>query len=152
MQLYSDSPTTGKNPLARSPSLCVPLTLLTPFHGLLADCRHPVSLGSSTLSPIITKKQKQKKKERKKNKKKQKKTPGTHPLWRWALLNMADDRSLQLEIVLIILVVTCLTTVSARCYTMGFILKRFFIEDYLAILALVSNNIPFPCTIFAYIL
>lgn len=56
-----------------------------------------------------------------------------------------DDRSLQLEIVLIILVLTCLATVSARCYTMGFILKRFFVEDYLAVLALVSKKAHFPC-------
>lgn len=51
---------------------------------------------------------------------------------------MADDRGPQLEITLIVLLLTCSITVSLRCYTMGFILKRFFLEDYLAVLGMVS--------------
>lgn len=51
---------------------------------------------------------------------------------------MLDERGTQLEITLILFLLACLITVSLRCYTMSFILKRFFLEDYLAVLAMVS--------------
>ncbi|CAN8103523.1 unnamed protein product [Discula destructiva] len=47
-----------------------------------------------------------------------------------------DSRGPQMEAVIIAFLVTCVITVSLRCYTMIFILKRFAVEDYLAVLAL----------------
>lgn len=54
-----------------------------------------------------------------------------------------SNRGTQLEAVCISLLVLCLVTVSLRVYTMAFILKRFFVEDYLAILTLVSPTCLF---------
>lgn len=64
-------------------------------------------------------------------------------LWRRRLCNMADDRGPELATALIIFLITCTITVSLRCYTMGVILKRFYVEDYLAVLALVRCR-PLP--------
>ena len=55
---------------------------------------------------------------------------------------MSDDRGPQLEAVVISLLVLSIIATSLRCYTMGCILKRFFIEDWLAVLALVSFSLP----------
>lgn len=52
---------------------------------------------------------------------------------------MDGDRGPQLEAVILSFLGLCTIAVSLRTYTMGFILKRFFLEDYLAILALVRN-------------
>ncbi|KAF3765585.1 hypothetical protein M406DRAFT_240473, partial [Cryphonectria parasitica EP155] len=49
---------------------------------------------------------------------------------------MGDNRGPQLEGVVLSFFILCFITVSLRSYTMGFILKRFYLEDYLAILAL----------------
>lgn len=66
---------------------------------------------------------------------------------------MVDNRGPQLEATLIILLFTCLITVSLRCYTMGFILKRFFVEDYLAVLALVRLVVTFlPFNLIQYLI
>lgn len=50
---------------------------------------------------------------------------------------MDEGRAFQIVAVMITFLVTSFVTVCLRCYTMGFILKRFFIEDYLAVVALV---------------
>jgi hypothetical protein len=53
---------------------------------------------------------------------------------------MADDRGPQLEAVLITLLILSVITTVLRCYTMGFILKRFYTEDWLAVLTLVRYD------------
>lgn len=50
---------------------------------------------------------------------------------------MADDRGRDLQIVLIVCLVLCVISTSLRFYSMGVILKRFYIEDWLAVVALV---------------
>lgn len=52
---------------------------------------------------------------------------------------MDVSRGPQLEAVILGFLALCTVAVSLRSYTMGFILKRFFLEDYLAILALVRT-------------
>ncbi|KAJ4393443.1 hypothetical protein N0V93_002653 [Gnomoniopsis smithogilvyi] len=49
---------------------------------------------------------------------------------------MDGDRGPQLEAVILSFLALCTVAVSLRIYTMGFILKRLFLEDFLAILAL----------------
>lgn len=58
---------------------------------------------------------------------------------------MVADRGPQLEAAVLALLVLCVLAVSLRTYTMGIILKRFFLEDYLAILALVCCRSPSAC-------
>ncbi|PSR77660.1 hypothetical protein BD289DRAFT_142834 [Coniella lustricola] len=48
----------------------------------------------------------------------------------------ASNRGPEFEAVCLSFLVLCLITVSLRTYTMCFILKRFFVEDYLAVLTL----------------
>lgn len=55
---------------------------------------------------------------------------------------MAEDRGPLLEAAVLSLLVLCLVSVSLRIYTMALILKRFLLEDYLAILALVRCRSP----------
>jgi len=68
-----------------------------------------------------------------------------------SLAAMAGDRGPQLEGVLIAFLVLSVVTTSLRFYTMGFILKRFYTEDWLAVLALVRRSSssrsrrPRPC-------
>jgi hypothetical protein len=50
---------------------------------------------------------------------------------------MIEDRGIQLEAVVIALLVLCWVSVMLRCYTMGFLLRRFYPEDWLAIITLV---------------
>ena len=50
---------------------------------------------------------------------------------------MADDRGPDLRAVLIVCLVLCLISTSLRFYSMGVILKRFYVEDWLAVVALV---------------
>ncbi|SPO00257.1 uncharacterized protein DNG_03102 [Cephalotrichum gorgonifer] len=50
---------------------------------------------------------------------------------------MLDNRGPQLQAVLIFLLILCVTTVGLRCYTMKFIVKRFEVEDWLAVVTLV---------------
>ncbi|KAH8199030.1 hypothetical protein TruAng_006816 [Truncatella angustata] len=49
----------------------------------------------------------------------------------------AEDRGPQLEAVVIVLLALCWVSVSLRCYTMGFLLRRFYAEDWLAIITLI---------------
>lgn len=53
---------------------------------------------------------------------------------------MDTSRGPQLEAVILGFLALCTIAVSLRTYTMGFILKRLFLEDYLAILALVRTR------------
>lgn len=53
---------------------------------------------------------------------------------------MSDSRGPQLQAVLIFLLILCIVTVSLRCYTKYFIIKRFAIEDWLAVVALVRPS------------
>ncbi|KAI1871818.1 hypothetical protein JX265_005804 [Neoarthrinium moseri] len=48
-----------------------------------------------------------------------------------------DDRGPQLAAVTVVLLALCWVSVSLRCYTMGFLLRRFYTEDWLAIFALI---------------
>lgn len=51
-----------------------------------------------------------------------------------------DNRGSELATVVIILLIFCLLTVSMRCYTVLCILKkRFYSEDWLAVVTLVSQ-------------
>jgi hypothetical protein len=50
---------------------------------------------------------------------------------------MADDRGPALVAVLIVFLILSLISTSLRFYSMGFILKRFYIEDWLALVTLV---------------
>jgi len=50
---------------------------------------------------------------------------------------MSDDRGPALEAVLIVLLVLCVVSTSLRFYSMGVILKRFYVEDWLAMVTLV---------------
>lgn len=52
---------------------------------------------------------------------------------------MADNRGPQLAGILITLFVTSIITGGLRFYTHGFIIKRFFAEDYLTVIALVRS-------------
>ncbi|KAH7417607.1 cation-transporting ATPase 4 [Cadophora sp. MPI-SDFR-AT-0126] len=47
-----------------------------------------------------------------------------------------ENRGLELAAVIIFLMVFSLVTVGLRCYTMGFVLKRFFAEDWLSVVTL----------------
>ncbi|CZR56511.1 uncharacterized protein PAC_06400 [Phialocephala subalpina] len=49
----------------------------------------------------------------------------------------AENRGPELAAVVISLLVFCLVTVGLRCYTMGYMLKRFYAEDWLAVATLV---------------
>ncbi|ETS79843.1 hypothetical protein PFICI_07372 [Pestalotiopsis fici W106-1] len=49
---------------------------------------------------------------------------------------MVEDRGIQLEAVVIALLALCWLSVTLRCYTMGFLLRRFYPEDWLAIITL----------------
>ncbi|KAI0123448.1 cation-transporting ATPase 4 [Xylariales sp. AK1849] len=49
---------------------------------------------------------------------------------------VAEDRGSQLAAVTVALLALCWMSVCLRCYTMGFLLKRFFVEDWLAIVTL----------------
>lgn len=51
---------------------------------------------------------------------------------------MADDRGPQLAGILIAFLVLSIVSTILRCYSMGVILKRFYIEDWLAVISLVS--------------
>jgi len=51
---------------------------------------------------------------------------------------MSDDRGPALEAVLIVLLVLCVVSTSLRFYSMAVILKRFYVEDWLAMVTLVS--------------
>ena len=51
----------------------------------------------------------------------------------------AENRGPELAAVIIFLMVFSTVTVGLRCYTMGFILKRFFAEDWLSVVTLVSH-------------
>lgn len=53
---------------------------------------------------------------------------------------MDTSRGPQLEAVILGFLALCTIAVSLRTYTMGFILKRLFLEDYLAVLALVCTR------------
>jgi hypothetical protein len=53
-----------------------------------------------------------------------------------------ENRGPQLEAVVIGLLVLCWLSVSLRCYTMGFLLRRFYVEDWLAIVTLVGCFVP----------
>ncbi len=48
-----------------------------------------------------------------------------------------DDRGPALEAVLIVLLVLCVVSTSLRFYSMAVILKRFYAEDWLAMVTLV---------------
>ncbi len=50
---------------------------------------------------------------------------------------MADNRGLDLQVVLIVCLILCVISTSLRFYSMGVILKRFYVEDWLAVVALV---------------
>lgn len=50
----------------------------------------------------------------------------------------ADNRGPELAAVVIFLATFAIFTVALRCYSMGFLLRRFFVEDYLAVVTLVS--------------
>ncbi len=50
---------------------------------------------------------------------------------------MEADRGPGLHAVLIICLVLCVISTSLRFYTMGVILKRFYLEDWLAVVSLV---------------
>ncbi len=50
---------------------------------------------------------------------------------------MTESRGQALETVLIVLLVLSLVTTSLRFYSVGVILKRFYIEDWLALVTLV---------------
>ena len=53
-----------------------------------------------------------------------------------------ENRGPQLEAVVIALYITSMVTGALRFYTHGFILKRFFAEDYITIVALVGSLTP----------
>lgn len=55
---------------------------------------------------------------------------------------MVDNRGPEIQAVVIFLLVLCVLTVGLRSYTMKFIVGRFAIEDWLAVLALVRP--PYP--------
>jgi hypothetical protein len=55
---------------------------------------------------------------------------------------MKDDRGPQMAGVIIALYVTSITTGALRFYTHGFIIKRFFAEDYITFVSLVRTG-PF---------
>ncbi len=50
---------------------------------------------------------------------------------------MADNRGPDLQVVLIVCLILCVISTCLRFYSMGVILKRFYIEDWLAVVALV---------------
>jgi len=50
---------------------------------------------------------------------------------------MAHDRGPELQAVLIVCLVLCVVSTLLRCYSMGVILKRFYLEDWLAVVSLV---------------
>ncbi len=50
---------------------------------------------------------------------------------------MADDRGPVLQAVLIAGLVLCVVSTCLRFYTMGVLLKRFYLEDWLAVVSLV---------------
>lgn len=50
----------------------------------------------------------------------------------------AENRGPELAAVIIFLLAFALTTVGLRCYTMGYLMKRFFAEDWLSVVTLVS--------------
>ena len=54
---------------------------------------------------------------------------------------MADDRGPEIRAIVIFLCVLCVITVALRCYTRKFIVKRFAVEDWLAVVALVRSII-----------
>lgn len=60
----------------------------------------------------------------------------------------ADDRGPQLATVLVAFLVLTIVSAILRCYSMGILLKRFYIEDWLAIVSLVGHNqnCLLPCT------
>ncbi|KAH8657417.1 hypothetical protein BGZ60DRAFT_567181 [Tricladium varicosporioides] len=49
----------------------------------------------------------------------------------------AENRGPELAAVIIFLLAFALTTVGLRCYTMGFLMKRFFAEDWLSVVTLI---------------
>jgi hypothetical protein len=55
---------------------------------------------------------------------------------------MLDDRGPELQAIFISLLILCILTVALRCYTMKFIVKRFEIEDWLAVATLVRPRDP----------
>lgn len=55
---------------------------------------------------------------------------------------MADDRGPQLAAILIAFLVLSIVSTILRCYSMGVLLKRFYIEDWLAVASVVGNT-PF---------
>jgi len=50
---------------------------------------------------------------------------------------MADDRGGDLQVILIVLLILCVISTSLRLYTMGVLLKRFYIEDWFSLVTLV---------------
>lgn len=50
---------------------------------------------------------------------------------------MADNRGPQIEALLITLLILSIITAALRCYSMGVLLKRFYVEDWLALVTLV---------------
>lgn len=55
---------------------------------------------------------------------------------------MLDNRGPELQGIFISLLILCVLTVALRCYTMKFIVKRFEIEDWLAVATLVRPRDP----------
>ena len=53
------------------------------------------------------------------------------------ITRMSDDRGAGLEAVVILLLILTIVSTSLRCYSMGVILRRFYIEDWLAMVCLV---------------
>jgi len=51
-----------------------------------------------------------------------------------------ENRGPELAAVVIALLVFTFITVALRVYTMGFLMKRFFAEDYLAVVTFVSSS------------
>jgi cytochrome bd-type quinol oxidase subunit 1 len=53
---------------------------------------------------------------------------------------VAENRGAELAGVIIFHLVFVVITIGLRCYSMGYILKRFFAEDWLAVVTLVSTS------------
>jgi hypothetical protein len=50
---------------------------------------------------------------------------------------MADDRGGDLQVILIVCLILCIISTSLRFYSMGVLLKRFYVEDWIALVTLV---------------
>lgn len=58
------------------------------------------------------------------------------------MIMVAENRGPELAGVIIFFLAFTFITVGLRCYTMGHMMKRFYVEDWLAVVTLVSTTNP----------